>query len=228
MCGIAGWIGPEAGWDAEAFRKGLLRRGPDGSGVWQSERATLVHTRLAILDLSEAGAQPMERGRGQEAEGGRRAAVLAFNGEIYNFRELRAKLEAEGERFVSDSDTEVLLCLLVREGEACLSKLAGMFAFCFWDEKTGEALLARDAFGIKPLYYRADGGTLAFASEVRLLQRADDRMDGNALRDYFLWGSVPEPATLSAAVRQIPAGHLLRWKNGKATLEAWLDRKSVV
>ncbi len=232
MCGIAGWIGPEAGWEAETFREGLRRRGPDGSGVWRSERATLVHTRLAILDLSEAGAQPMKRkaeiGNAEtliskvlEGQADRGSCVLVFNGEIYNYRELRAELEAEGECFVSDSDTEVLLKLLVREGDACLPKLAGMFAFCCWDEASGEALLARDAFGIKPLYYRIDGETLAFASETRVLQRTGDAMDAAALRDFFLWGSVPEPATLTTAVRQLPAGHLLRWKAGRATVEKW-------
>lgn len=233
MCGIAGWLGPEAGWNAEAFREGLRQRGPDGSGVWRSERATLVHTRLAILDLSEAGAQPMAGGKAEsgnsemlksevlQGRADRGSCVLAFNGEIYNFRELRAELEALGERFAGNSDTEVLLRLLMREGEACLPKLAGMFAFCFWDEDKGEALLARDAFGIKPLYYRVDGTTLAFASETRVLQRGGDGMDAAALRDYFLWGSVLEPATLSAAVRQLPAGHVLRWKRGMPEVEAW-------
>ncbi len=222
MCGIAGWMGPDAGWDAEKFRDGLRQRGPDGSGVWWSDGATLVHTRLAIIGLGEAGAQPM--GYERPETGDRRpsiTSVLTFNGEIYNFRELRAELEAAGEEFAGDSDTEVLLRLLVREGGQALPKLAGMFAFAFWDEGRGEALLARDAFGIKPLYYRIDGGTLAFASEMRVLRREGDEVDADALRDYFLWGSVPEPATLHRAIRQLPAGHLLRWKDGRATAERW-------
>lgn len=230
MCGIAGWIGPDKGWKAERFQEGLSRRGPDGSGVWHGERAVLVHTRLAILDLSEAGAQPMGLQAGcdqgevlvpPEVDGGGSGSVIVFNGEIYNYRALRDDLEREGERFASDSDTEVLLRLLAREGVACLPKLAGMFAFCYWDEAAGEALLARDAFGIKPLYYRVDDGTLAFASEARLLQRSGDEADAEALRDFFLWGSVSEPATLSILVRQLPAGHWLKWCDGKVETGKW-------
>ena len=154
------------------------------------------------------------------------SSVLVFNGEIYNYRELRAGLEAQGETFVGHSDTEVLLRLLVREGAACLPKLAGMFAFAFWDEATGTALLARDGLGIKPLYYRADGESLSFASETRVLQQAGDPVDPTALRDYFLWGTVPEPQTLSLPVRQLSAGHLLRWKRGVVSGECWYHPQS--
>ncbi len=285
MCGIAGWIGPAEAWDAEMMRAGLQQRGPDGSGVWRSDQATLVHTRLAILDLSEAGAQPMKyqrsedggrraevggrraevggqraevRGqrsevRGQGAEGGGQvdgeatapavspsytdnrppttdnspSSVLVFNGEIYNYLELRVQLAAEGVIFAGHSDTEVLLHLLMREGEACLPRLAGMFAFCWWDEAAGSALLARDAFGIKPLYYRIDGTTLAFASETRVLRRDGDTLDATALRDYFLWGSVPEPQTAHLAIRQLPAGHCLRWKDGRCEVREWSQKSEV-
>ena len=151
------------------------------------------------------------------------SAVLVFNGEIYNYRELRQELEAAGEEFTGDGDTEVLLRLLVREGAACLPKLAGMFAFAFWDASTGSALLARDPLGIKPLYIREDGGTLAFASETKVLRRDADPIDATALRDYFLWGSVPEPQTLQLAIRQLPAGHLLRWQNGNSAIQRWYD-----
>lgn len=221
----------------------LQHRGPDGHGVWESEGVALVHTRLAIIELSDAGRQPMEWKRSQrseerveqsedEARSGTLfpsilkshasvSAVLVFNGEIYNHAELRADLEKEGEVFSGHSDTEVLLRLLVREGEACLSKLAGMFAFVFWDEATGSALLARDPLGIKPLYYREDDGSLSFASETRVLCKGGDKTDVNALRDFFLWGSVPEPATLNASVRQIPAGHFLKWKNGERSIRQW-------
>jgi asparagine synthase (glutamine-hydrolysing) len=211
MCGIAGWFGARGQWDADLLRDRLSRRGPDGSGVWQSDKATLVHTRLAVIGLGEEGAQPMSRaacGGTGESE-----AVLVFNGEIYNYREL-GRPDAE-------SDTAVLLELLAREGEKCLPKLAGMFAFAFYRPETGEALLARDAFGMKPLYYRIDGDELAFASEKKLLRRAGDEPDTEAVRDFFLWGSVPEPATVNRNIQQIPAGHALRWKNGKAELAAW-------
>jgi asparagine synthase (glutamine-hydrolysing) len=249
MCGIAGWFGPNTGKDAEALVRALRHRGPDGSGVWESENAALVHTRLAILDLSDAGRQPMEfqktEDRGQESEVvGRRfddivntvallsgrpsilgfrptSSVLVFNGEIYNHAELRTDLEEQGEVFAGHSDTEVLLRLLVRQGAACLPKLAGMFAFAFWDEGTGAALLARDPLGIKPLYYREEGGTLCFASETRVLRMDGDMNDASAVRDFFLWGSVPEPATWNVAIRQLPAGHLLRWQNGECSIQQW-------
>jgi asparagine synthase (glutamine-hydrolysing) len=204
MCGIAGWFGQSGKWDAEVLRGGLSGRGPDGSGIWRDDKATLVHTRLAVIGLGEHGAQPMARDE---------EAVLVFNGEIYNYREF---LQPDAE-----SDTAVLLELLAREGAGCLPKLAGMFAFAFYRPATGEALLARDAFGIKPLYYRIDKGGLAFASESKLLKQEGDSPDAAALRDFFLWGSVPEPATVTTEIRQVPAGHCLHWKNGRAELVAW-------
>ncbi|MBU3665178.1 MAG: asparagine synthase (glutamine-hydrolyzing) [Chthoniobacterales bacterium] len=211
MCGIAGWFGSGGHWDANVLRDGLSRRGPDGSGIWRSDKATLVHTRLAVIGLGERGAQPMSRAprNGDDASD----SVLVFNGEIYNYRELG--------RSDAESDTAVLLELLDLEGEACLPRLAGMFAFAFYRPSAGEALLARDAFGIKPLYYRIDGDNLAFASEARLLRRPGDEPDAGALRDFFLWGSVPEPATVAREVRQVPAGHFLRWKNGRAEVVRW-------
>ncbi len=269
MCGIAGFFGgpPSARFTDHALRC-LASRGPDGSGVWKNPDGSvaLVHTRLAILDLSDAGRQPMEYeeklkaetrdgagDRGQRSEVGderseivnRRSqvggedfsslrnprslipdprsapSVLVFNGEIYNYRELRRELELQGETFVGHSDTEVLLRLLVREGAACLPKLAGMFAFAFWNPATGEALLARDPLGIKPLYYRAGDGSLAFASESRVLHLEADSLDPTALRDFFLWGSVPDPQTLYRPIRQLPAGHLMEWKGGERSIRCW-------
>lgn len=250
MCGIAGWFGEGDAAGLAAMQQALRHRGPDGSGQWHGERAALAHTRLAILDLSPSGAQPMawrvmEKVRGPLAAsvgrhhgattGGGPAArgdaalagaqrpryLLTFNGEIYNHRELRRELEASGERFSGRSDTEVLLRLLSLAGESALTKLAGMFALAYWDEANGEGLLARDAYGIKPLYYRIDGGTLRFASESHALRRDADAVDAEALNEFFLWGAVPEPRTLYRAVRQVPAGHLLRWKAGKTTVERW-------
>lgn len=205
----------------------LRHRGPDGQGSWESGQVTLVHTRLAIIDLSDAGSQPMEWCGAQGDHGGAgmissaHPSVLVFNGEIYNHRQLRDELEQHGEVFVSGSDTEVLLRLLVREGEACLPKLAGMFAFAFWDEATGTALLARDSMGIKPLYYRSEDGALSFSSESKMLGREGDETDAGALRDFFLWGSIVEPATLNKEVRQLPAGHCLKWKDGKISISRW-------
>jgi asparagine synthase (glutamine-hydrolysing) len=211
MCGIAGWFGPKRDWSAELLREGLSCRGPDGSGVYDGPGAVLVHTRLAIIGLGETGAQPMVHRKDGVAE--KSEDILVFNGEIYNYREFG------GEEALSDA--QVLMTMLEREGEDCLPKLAGMFAFAFYRSETGDALLARDAFGIKPLYYRIDGETLAFASDSRLLRRSDDRIDATALRDFFLWGSVPEPATITSEIRQVPAGHFLRWKNRRVEVVRW-------
>ncbi|MEO8614638.1 MAG: asparagine synthase (glutamine-hydrolyzing) [Luteolibacter sp.] len=227
MCGIAGQFGVSTpGFAEEAIAK-LHHRGPDGDGVWQGEGVVLIHTRLAIIELTEAGRQPMEWrdcvSLGGSAGTGAPHAVLVFNGEIYNHAELRAELEMAGEVFAGHSDTEVLLRLLVREGEACLPKLAGMFAFAFWDEASGKALLVRDPLGIKPLYYREENGHLTFASEARMLRMEHDKTDAAALRDFFLWGSVPEPATLNEAVRQLPAGHCMKWQDGRSEVRQWYE-----
>jgi asparagine synthase (glutamine-hydrolysing) len=229
MCGIAGWFGKSAGLEVGELQQSLRHRGPDGSGVWMDAagQAALVHTRLAILDLTDAGAQPMiysgedavsRLGSGIEsavAAKGSACAVLVFNGEIYNFRELREAMESAGEAesFVGHSDTEVLLRLLLREGRAALPKLAGMFAFAFWDATSGRALLARDAFGIKPLYFSTRDGGLQFASEVKALRRESAcTVDAPAMRDFLLWGSMPESTTLWHEIRQLPAGGFMEWE----------------
>ncbi|MCB1275579.1 asparagine synthase (glutamine-hydrolyzing) [Prosthecobacter sp.] len=210
MCGIAGQFGKVTKDFASKALAALQHRGPDGQGVWESELATLVHTRLAILDLSEGGSQPMH-----VAESG---LTIVFNGEIYNFRELRAELEREGVVFHSQSDTEVLLRLYQREGEAMTGRLRGMFAFALWDARKRRAFLARDPFGIKPLYYSFSGGTLSFASELRVLQKtgcAGSKLDAAALMGFFETGSVAEPRTLLEGVRCLPAGHQLTWRDGQ-------------
>lgn len=217
MCGIAGWFGQRVADDGAALTAALRHRGPDGEGVWLDPggSAGLVHTRLAILDLSEAGAQPME------SAGSR----IVLNGEIYNFRALRAELAATGEVFHSDSDTEVLLRLMVREGKAALPRLAGMFAFAWYDQQSGRALLARDAFGVKPLYYVEGQGGLAFASEVRALRSMAPAAESGpaAVRDTLLWGSVPEPATLAGEIRELPAGAVLEWDGATCRVERWYE-----
>ena len=168
MCGIGGVF-------SRATSPGLLdqvgkrlsaaleHRGPDGAGVWIDEAAgvVLVHRRLAIIDLSSAGHQPMASDDGR--------VVLTYNGEIYNFRELRAELEAKGHRFRSQSDTEVLLRLYLEEGEDLLPKLNGIFAFAIWDSRAQKLFLARDGMGVKPLYYYQGPRAFAFASELAFL-----------------------------------------------------------
>jgi asparagine synthase (glutamine-hydrolysing) len=232
MCGIAGWFGKGMACDAAALTAALRHRGPDGEGVWRDadDTAGLVHTRLAILDLSGAGAQPMAwsscaAGHTPGPDSGERKErySIVFNGEIYNFRELRAGLETRGESFTGQSDTEVLLRLLVLDGAAALPALAGMFAFALFDRERGTGLLARDAFGVKPLYYLVRNGALAFASEVRALRALvpDSGPAAPALRDTLLWGSVPEPDTLIEGIRAIPAGCFLEWDGSTATVRRW-------
>jgi asparagine synthase (glutamine-hydrolysing) len=190
----------------------MAARGPDGEGAWISPdgRVALAHRRLAILDLSPAGAQPMASADGR--------LHLILNGEIYNFRELRRELEAEGIAFRSQSDTEVLLALYARDGAALLSRLRGMFALALWDDAEKTLLLARDPLGIKPLYYAIQDGCLRFASQVKALERSGAvslEADPAGLAGFLLWGAVPEPFTIRKAVRALPAGHRLAVRDGR-------------
>ncbi len=216
MCGIAGSTDGSQGL-LEIFAGRLRHRGPDSCGVWQEEGAGLAHTRLAIIDLTPGGHQPMLSPDGRY--------VITFNGEIYNFGELRAELEAKGETFASSSDTEVLLKLLAREGESGLVKLAGMFAFGLWDRKERSLLLARDRLGIKPLVYASlpDGG-LAFASEIRALSvhpGIDLSIDPAALSEYLACLYVPAPRTIHRGIRKLPPGHLLVWRDGQTEIRPY-------
>jgi asparagine synthase (glutamine-hydrolysing) len=182
-------------------------RGPDGKGEWVSSdgRVGFGHRRLSIIDLSDAGAQPMSNADG--------SLVVTFNGEIYNYRRLRRDLEAKGYFFHSNSDTEVLLHLYAEKGDAMVHDLRGMFAFAIWDVHSRQVFLARDPYGIKPLYYADDGWTFRFASQVKALLagRAISRDPESAgLVGFFLWGSVPEPFTSHLAIRALPAGCTLK------------------
>ncbi|MCP5367782.1 MAG: asparagine synthase (glutamine-hydrolyzing) [Hyphomicrobiales bacterium] len=218
MCGIAGTTAPDPALLA-ALCGDLRHRGPDAEGTWTDPEGGvgLAHTRLAVIDLSPGGAQPMVSDCGRY--------VIAFNGEIYNYRTLRAELEAAGETFRSDSDTEVLLRLLRARGAAALDRLVGMFAFALWDRERRELLLVRDRLGIKPLVYAplANGG-LAFASEIRALHRhpgVDLELDREALSQYLACLYVPAPRTIHAGIRKLPPGHLLRWRGGAAEIECY-------
>jgi asparagine synthase (glutamine-hydrolysing) len=217
MCGIAGLIGSDPGDFARLVGPELAHRGPDDAGSWQQGDAVLVHRRLAILDISPAGHQPMASpcGRWQ----------LVFNGEIYNHLSLRERLIDRGHRFRGHSDTETLLAWLVDRGSDGLSDLRGMFAFALLDTKRRSLLLARDPHGIKPLYlWHGPGGELAFASEVRALlasQRVPRRLDGKALAGFLARGSLPEPLTLVAGIRRLPVGHRALWQEGNLTIEPW-------
>ena len=169
MCGIAAYFAynldapPVDGNALLRVRDAMAPRGPDGEGLWVSpdRRIGMAHRRLSIIDLSDAAAQPMA------FDGGR--LCIVYNGEIYNYRALRNELAAEGRRFTSESDTEVLLHLYDRDGPAMVQRLRGMFAFAIWDNARRGVYLARDPFGIKPLYYADDGKTLRVASQVKAL-----------------------------------------------------------
>ncbi len=218
MCGIAGSTrGDPAVLTAMADR--LAHRGPDGTGQWVDPTAGfgLTHTRLAIIDLSTGGAQPMTSPCGRW--------VLAFNGEIYNYRALKADLEAKGETFTSTSDTEVLLRLLTRLGRAALDRLIGMFAFALWDRERHELLLVRDRLGVKPLVWAAlpDGG-LAFASEIDALRAhpgLDLGIEAEALSAYLALLYVPAPLTMHRGIRKLEPGHWLIWRAGKVETGRW-------
>lgn len=182
----------------------LAHRGPDGSGVYASPHIQFGHTRLAIIDLTEGGHQPMTYENGRY--------VITYNGEVYNYRELRTKLEAKGERFVSSSDTEILLAAYKVWGRECVTHFRGMFAFALWDEREKSLFLARDRCGEKPLFYYRDDNCLTFASELKgLLPLLPSRpaLDLSVVDMYLHYQYVPEPFTLLQGVQKVPAGHTL-------------------
>lgn len=193
-------------------RDRMATRGPDGAGEWHSAdgRIALGHRRLAIIDLTDAGAQPMSWDSGRY--------WIVYNGEIYNYRELRAELERESVTFTSHSDTEVLLALYARDGERMFPRLRGMYAFAIWDEVEKSLVLARDPYGIKPLYYSLGDGTLRFASQVKALEAGGAvsmSVDPGGLVGFLLWGSVPEPFTIREAIKAVPAGHFAVARDGR-------------
>ncbi len=216
MCGLAGLFRP---LDPAPPALGLVRRmcdaiayrGPDGDGFHAAPHVALGHRRLAIVDLA-GGVQPMFTEDGQVA--------IVFNGEIYNHLELRKELEAAGRRFRTRSDTESILHGWRQWGFGVLERLNGMFAFALWDAGRGELLLARDPLGEKPLHYTLlPDGTLAFASEIRALMTLpglDRRLDPLATEDFLALGYIPDPQTIFAAIRRLPAAHGLLLRRGEA------------
>ena len=206
MCGIAGIIGTEAGRHRDVVRRmttALRHRGPDGDGIYVSPSGRCVpgHSRLAILDLSKAASQPITTADDRFA--------LSYNGECYNFRELRESLRRDGQKVTSSGDTEVVLRTLVSRGAAMLPDVNGMFALAFWDDREGSLLLARDRFGQKPLYYAESNGLLLFASEVRALLESglvSRRADRDAVVGFLSFGSVQEPTTIVEGVSALAPG----------------------
>jgi len=228
MCGIFGIVARNARIDPEVLERGTLslaHRGPDDSGTVLLRDTIpcpveigLGNRRLAILDLSPLAHQPMH-----DPETGN---WIVYNGEMYNFRDVRQELERAGTSFVSHSDTEVLLKAYARWGEACLEKFRGMFAFAIWDAYHHRLFLARDPMGIKPLYYAQSGAYFVFASEVRTLLGTGlvpRRLDHAGLVNYLTFGSAYDPLTLVEGVRALPAGHTLTWKDGKLQQSRYWD-----
>ncbi len=221
MCGIAGRLNFRTGAPVDPGRLRamgdlLAHRGPDGQAIWCDGAVGLVHRRLAIVDLSDAARQPMA------GEDPRVQAIL--NGEIYNFRELRAELEARGHRFRTRSDTEALLAAYAAHGVDCLARLRGMFAFALWDGARRRLLLARDRVGKKPLYYRLDRDGLEFASEPKAFladPAFEVRADAGALWDYLTLHYVPAPGSAFAGVRRVPPGHCLVVEDGQTRLQRY-------
>jgi len=217
MCGIAiifAYASDAPFVDQEELlrmRDRMIPRGPDGCGMWLStdNRVGLAHRRLAIIDLSESGSQPMATADG--------SLVVTFNGEIYNYRKLREDLENKGYRFRSTSDTEVLLYLYADRGVDMVQHIRGMYTFAIWDSSKQGLFLARDPFGIKPLYLADDGATLRVASQVKALLAGghiDTSHEPAGHVGFFLWGHVPEPYTLYRGIRSLPAGTSLWLETG--------------
>ncbi len=228
MCGIAG-IADLAGIDRDAIapRIGaalarLAPRGPDGQGSWTGGKAAFAHTRLAIVDLSPTGAQPMHLRR-DVSHGG---LTITYNGMIYNFRQVRDELRAAGHRFETDNDTEVLLVGWRAWGKDLLPRLTGMFAFAIWDEAEGTLSLARDRFGQKPLLYHLNGSQLVFASDLLALQHmlgTRGAVNTTALRLYFSLRFLPEPWSIMEGTEKLPPGHVATFGPKGLEVERWYD-----
>ncbi len=211
MCGIAGIVGnpPRDTAAIERMTSLLDHRGPDDRGTWTSSEAHLGHTRLAILDLSAAGHQPMCFGD----------LVMTYNGEIYNYRELRQTLPGP---FSSDTDSEVLLHLYHEHGPRCVDLLRGMFAFAIWDRRQRHLFAARDRLGIKPFNYRQIEGGFAFASELKsLLVLGRPDFEPTAITDYLTYGYIPTPKSVYVGISKLAPGHTLSWQDGKTSIERY-------
>jgi asparagine synthase (glutamine-hydrolysing) len=221
MCGINGILAYGASapapsrWEVVATRDAMASRGPDGVGFWSSNDGGCLfgHRRLSIIDLSSRAAQPMASETGSH--------VICYNGEIYNFPELRTELEAQGARFRTSSDTEMLLHLYKRHGREMVQFLRGMYAFALWDDEKKGLLVARDPLGIKPLYFADDGHTYRFASQVKALLAGGavpTDLEPAGTVGFHLFGWVPEPFSLFRAVRALPAGHT-QWIDGRGAAD---------
>jgi asparagine synthase (glutamine-hydrolysing) len=223
MCGIAGIVNVEVAprsADIDAMIADIAYRGPDGVGqvCLETDGVALGHRRLSILDLSEAGSQPMASRSGR--------FWVVYNGEIYNYLEIRRELEALGHAFRSGTDTEVLLCAYEQWGAACLERFMGMYAFAIWDREKRQLFAARDRLGIKPLYYRETPHGILFASEIKSIlavQPESGEVDVSLIDAYMDFGYVPGEATLHRGIRRLLPGHSLTWRDGRASVSRYWD-----
>jgi asparagine synthase (glutamine-hydrolysing) len=221
MCGIIGSVGMPLPTEALAnrARDAMTHRGPDGAGSFFEAPVFLGHRRLSIVDLSEAGAQPMTSADGRY--------VITYNGELYNSPEIAADLAANGVEMRTRCDTEVLLEAIARWGLGQVRRFNGIFAFALWDRKERALTLCRDHFGVKPLYICDRPGGIAFASESRALRELvpnlDLQVDPRRALQLLTFGWIPEPHTLTPAIRKLPAGHLLTWRDGQLSERRYWD-----
>jgi asparagine synthase (glutamine-hydrolysing) len=211
ICGIASRTGAASVERLTAMNASLVHRGPDSGGEHVDGPVALAARRLSIIDLA-GGDQPMASEDG--------SSVVVQNGEIYNYPELRRELEREGHTFRTRCDTEVHLHLYERHGPEYVRRLRGMFAVAIWDAKARRLVLARDRYGIKPLYYRDTGGVLEFASELRALPRGE--IDLDALEAFLAFNSIPAPYSIFRDTRKLPAGHLLVWTENSIEIERYV------
>jgi len=226
MCGICGYIGESLNIDRESMLSALRHRGPDDEGTYEEQLSNgeslwFGHRRLSILDLSSAGHQPMKSIDGKLS--------ICYNGEVYNYEEIKAELKAHGYRFRSRSDTEVILSAWDLWGESSLEHLRGMFAFAIWDKNKKVLWLARDRLGEKPLYYTWQNNRLLFSSEIRSLLGSgviERRIDSDGLDSYLTFGSLTQPYTLVKNVKSLEPGHFLKFQNKSLNIrEYWSLRR---
>jgi asparagine synthase (glutamine-hydrolysing) len=225
MCGIAGFV--ESSYPAAPFGRDaasalvhrmcdvIRHRGPDDEGVWVEDGVALGMRRLSIIDLS-TGHQPIHNED--------RTVWIVFNGEIYNYRELRAELEAAGHRFYTLTDTETIVHAYEQWGKGAITRLRGMFGLAIWNTRTRELLVARDRIGIKPMHYALAGGRLYFGSELKSLLQAPDLprdLDADALDHYLSFLYTPRDGSIFKQVRKLPPGHLLTWRDGTLAIEQY-------
>lgn len=223
MCGIAGIIDSSIAPTVEqidAMTAAIPYRGPDGSGrvCFPEDGIALGHRRLSILDLSDAGSQPMASASGR--------FWIVFNGEIYNYLEIRRDLEAIGWKFRSHSDTEVLLCAYEQWGQSCLDRFMGMYAFAIWDRTKRELFAARDRLGIKPFYFLETPAGLLFASEIKSIlavHKGHRAVNRSLIDTYMDFGYVPGEETLHAGIQRLLPGHTLTWRSGRVVTSAYWD-----